>query len=103
MTSLLLFLLAGVGLALSAVRPDITTPEAAPTPRQAATAMRAAGLRRVAWLAFQAVTGVALALLIAALRTGLYLALLAVSKGASRLASAVALERAQIYRLEIHS
>ncbi|WP_049562270.1 hypothetical protein [Nonomuraea sp. SBT364] len=99
----LLALFAGIGLALCAVRPDVPTPETTPTPSQALAALRAAGLRRVAWLAIQAVAGVVLVILVAAMRTGLYHLLLAVAGGASWLAAAVALNPVRINRLEIRA
>lgn len=102
MSGFLLTLLAAVGLALGSVRPDKPT---ATTPRQAGETLRTAGWRRVAWLALQAVAGVALLLLFAAVRTGLYGALLAVAAAAVGLASLVSLDRrpVRIHRLEIRA
>lgn len=100
MTTLLIVLLAAIALALCSVRDD--SPKAK-TPRQAAADLRSAGLRRVTWLALQAVAGVALVLLLAALRTGMYHALLAIAGGASWLAAAVALDRVDVHRLELRA
>ena len=100
MTTLLIVMLAATALALCSVRDDSP---AAKTPRQAAADFRSAGLRRVTRLALQAIVGVTLVLLFAALRTGMYHVLLAVAGGASWQASAVALDRRPVpnHRTEI--
>lgn len=100
MISCLVVMLAAVGLGVCSVRPD--TP-ATKRGSDAVASLRSAGWRRVIWIALQALAGVALVLLVAALRTGLYHVLFTLAGGASWLASAVALEPARVHRLEVRA
>ncbi|MFB4280886.1 hypothetical protein ACBJ59_36740 [Nonomuraea sp. MTCD27] len=101
MSTFFLVLLSAVALALCAVRDDSPT---AQTYQQMWTSLRRLGWRRVVWLAVQAVVGVALVLLMAALRSSLYGLLAGVAAGASWLASLIALHRASVYTgLELRS
>lgn len=87
MTTFFFALLSSVALALCAVRDDT------PAFRSHRAAVRELGVRRLLWLLLQAVVGVAVILLVTALRTSLYGALAGVAAGAAWLASLIALRR----------
>ncbi|MET8985789.1 hypothetical protein ABZW49_10110 [Nonomuraea wenchangensis] len=99
MSTFFLALLSVVALTLCAVRDDSP---AAQSRQQAWNSLRALGPRRLGWLALQALAGVALILVVSALRTGVYGTCLALAGCASLIASAVALDRrpVRIHRLE---
>ncbi len=100
MTMLFAVLLAITALAVCAIRPDTAT---ATTPRRAWASMQAAGWKCTAWAGVKILAGVAAVLAVAALRTGLYGATLAVAAMACWVATKVSLDRrpVRVHRLEI--
>jgi integral membrane sensor domain MASE1 len=102
MSTFFFALLSAVAFALCAVRDDTPT---ARSRQQICASLRRLGWRRVAWLTVQAVVGVALVLLVAAVRTGLYGAFLAIAAAAALVASLVAIDRRpiRVHRQEIRA